>query len=50
MLTIHIHTGHEKTIEEFIRSMNASGYQFKSRTMQTQTGTCYLVFIRPEAL
>lgn len=31
MLTIHLHTGHEKTIDDFINSMEGSGYALAGR-------------------
>lgn len=48
MIIIHLHSGHEWTVEQFITDMEFAGYQFLRRTALTQTNTWYLSFRQPE--
>ncbi len=47
MLTIHLHTGHLRTIEEFISSMEVSGYELDSWNPSRMMPTSTLKFRRP---
>lgn len=44
---VHLHTGHERTIEKFITSMERSGYALLGFAAYTQTNTRMLKFQRP---
>lgn len=47
MITVHLHTGHERTIDQFIESMTRSGYSLIGFPIWTHTNTRMLKFHQP---
>lgn len=52
MLVIHINTGHERTVDAFVKEMEASGYilagRYKSVTMPSSTIKLHRPVEQPE--
>lgn len=47
MLAVHIHIGHQSTIDSFIKSMEASGYTLAARYKNLTAPSSTIKFHRP---
>lgn len=50
MLIIHLHSGHERTIDGFISEMERSGYRLAARHKHFTMPSSTLKFHRPSAV